>query len=128
MVVSTVHRGLKRESYQDKIRALHKEIRRKNKQVSRLLETNLDIILEEVIVNVEFNDHRRDKVFGMIELYFDLLTIPVNGIWVWEGLRTHGLAYETRDEVGWGEHDYFIHLTEKGLSVRHKEGGTQNDG
>ena len=124
--MATERKGVLEVTYQDKIRVLQRELDCVNEQMSKLLEGSIDAILEEVIVNVGFDDYQTTIAIGMIEQYFDLLGIQMNGIWVWDRLKRRALAYESREETGWGEHDYFARLSKRGLSIRHTEGGDNN--
>ncbi len=106
-------------TYHEILRRLQLEKAEIEEQIDYTIEDSWGEILTEVLINVDFDGCRRNIMRKMMSSYFYKLELSsLNTSSVLDALEKSQYVSVSKEEVAWGEKDYFISLTEKGRQVR----------
>ena len=109
----------KRTTYLRKLEKLSEDF-------TEALKSRIDEIAPEVILNILTTGWRHDIANEVVETYYEeVYGISINGYYLIDLLKDNDYIYSSREEVAWGEHDYFIYLREKGKKIRDGEVGKE---
>lgn len=105
-------------SYHEKIKYYQRQTGNTQRKLQQAWLNNFEEVASEIILNVLTTSWRRDIAISLIRDYYqEFYGISVNGSWILDQLRREDYIGDFRDEVAWGEHDYFIFLKDRGKQV-----------
>lgn len=105
-------------TYTDMLKYYQTKVENLQKRISHTWLNNFDDVAAEVLINAGIDTYRVDIARKLIEDYYnEFYGILANGSGILRQLEVEGYTGQSREEVGWGEHDYFVHLKDKGRKI-----------
>lgn len=101
-----------------KVKYYQRQMENTQKKLRQVWFNNFDDVACEVILNILTESWRRDVARSLIRDYYqEFYAISVSGSWILSQLRREEYIGDFRDEVAWGEHDWFVFLKDRGKQV-----------
>lgn len=106
------------QDFYDEVRGCHERVEVAQEMLRQVWLDNFEAVASEVILNVLTEGWRRD-VAGMliVDYYWEFYNVQASGHGILDQLEREGYVGQSRSETGWGEHDWFTYLKEKGRKI-----------
>ena len=105
-------------SYHERVKYCQRQVENAQKKLQQAWFNNFEEVASEVILNILTSSWRRDVAISLIRDYYqEFYGISVSGSGVLDQLRQEQYIGDSRDEVAWGEHDWFVFLKDRGKQV-----------